>query len=76
MEGIALAQVILAMLPTITTGAEHLFQFVDRVRTAAQQSEEWTPEMEAAFQRELLRKARAPESLTDSALAGSAPAVG
>jgi hypothetical protein len=65
MPAVAFAQVILALLPLVTSGVQHLFAFVADVRAAAQQSAEWPPEAEEAFQRELLRQADSPEALPD-----------
>jgi len=46
---LALAPVILQALPTIEIGAEQLWAWVTSVRTAAQQSTEWTDELEKQF---------------------------
>ncbi len=65
MQAVAIAQAILALMPLVTSGVQHLFAFVSGVRAAAQQYNEWPPEAEEAFQRELLRQADAPESQRD-----------
>lgn len=59
------ASFILEHLPQITVGVEHLFGFVSSVRTAAQQTSEWSDEMEAAYQKRLLAKADLPQSQPD-----------
>jgi hypothetical protein len=56
----ALAQIILQLLPTITTGARELWAFVAKTRIAAQQSGEWSHEAEVAYQAEVLRTATDP----------------
>jgi hypothetical protein len=54
MPAIALAQVLIPMLPTITTGVEHLIAFIMSVRTAAKQTSEWTDKIESDFRGSLL----------------------
>lgn len=65
MTAVALAQAILALIPLATSGTQHLWNFVNATRAATQQTGEWTPEAEAAYQAALLRKADAPESQPD-----------
>ena len=48
-KALALLPVILAAIPTITTGVNYLISWVESVRQALKQSGEWTPEMETAF---------------------------
>lgn len=57
---LALVQVILPLIPSITTGLAELWQFINTVRAAAQQTAEWTPEMEAAYQASLKATATDP----------------
>jgi hypothetical protein len=54
MPAIALVQVLLPMLPTITTGVDHLISFIVSVRTATKQTGEWTAEIETKFRGTLL----------------------
>lgn len=53
MTEVALAQALIAALPTITVGITQLIAWITEVRKAAQQSAAWTPEMESAFLRAL-----------------------
>jgi hypothetical protein len=46
---LALVQIILPLLPSIETGAVQLWNFINSVRSAAQQSAEWTPALEQAY---------------------------
>ena len=46
---LALVQILLPLLPSIETGAVQLWNFINSVRSAAQQSGEWTSEIEAAY---------------------------
>ncbi len=46
---VLLAIQILQALPSITTGFAHLWAYIVSIRAMAQQSNEWTPEAEAAF---------------------------
>ncbi|HWC60860.1 MAG TPA: hypothetical protein VHC44_14285 [Verrucomicrobiae bacterium] len=46
---LALLPVVLQYLPTVESGAEHLWAWVTSVRTAAQQSGEWTADMEQQY---------------------------
>lgn len=64
---LAIVQSLLGFMPLITTGAEHLWDFIHHVRAAAQQSGEWTPELEAAYRVRLAEKADRPESQPDKA---------
>ena len=41
---------ILANLPALITAGHNLFDYIAKVRAAAQQASEWTPEHEAQFQ--------------------------
>lgn len=63
---LALVQVILPLIPKITEGAEELWAFIKRVRSAAQQTTEWTPELEAQYQASLKATANDPAYLPDA----------
>ena len=66
MTAIAVAQAILALMPLITTGTENLVAFIEKVRSAAQQTGEWPPEAEAAYQARILAKADSPAAQPDA----------
>lgn len=66
MNAVAVAQTVLALMPLVTTGTEHLLAFVEKTRAAAQQTGEWPPEAEAAYQARLLAKADSPAAQTDA----------
>jgi hypothetical protein len=48
---------LIALIPTVTTGVGNLISFIAAIRTAAQQSSEWTPALEAAFVNAIIAKA-------------------
>ena len=60
-QAIAIAQVIMALLPTVTSGVEHLIAFVKTVRKSALSNGEWTEEMEQAFRAALLATGSDPK---------------
>jgi hypothetical protein len=55
----ALAAQALQYLPLVVTEVEKLWQWIEGVRAANQQSAEWTPEIEAAYQQRLLERTKA-----------------
>lgn len=55
-----LLPIVLQYLPTIETGAEHLWAWVTSVRAAAQQSGEWTDENETQFRAALQAAGKDP----------------
>lgn len=57
---LALVQIILPLIPQITEGVTELWAFVNKVRAAAQQSREWTAEMELQYQASLKMTATDP----------------
>lgn len=57
---------ILQLIPVVTTGIESLMAFVTATRTAAQQSGDWTPELEKQFVDSLIAKASSPAWKTDA----------
>ena len=63
---LALLPVVLQYLPTVETGAEHLWAWVEGVRSAAQQSAEWTPEMESQYRTALIASGKDPAYQPDS----------
>lgn len=66
MPAVAIAKVVLALLPFVTSGAQYLLEFVRSVRAAALQTGEWPPDVETAYQERLLAKAEKPEAQPDS----------
>jgi hypothetical protein len=63
---LALLPEVLKALPTVETGAEHLWSWVMSLRTAAQQSGEWTDEMENNFRAALQACGKDPAYQPDS----------
>jgi hypothetical protein len=55
---LALLPVVLQYLPTVESGAEHLWAWVMGVRSAAQQSSAWTPDLETNFRAALQATAK------------------
>lgn len=71
MTEVALAAEALQYLPTVVTDVEKLWSWIEGVRSANQQSAEWTPEIETAFQKALLARTQAPEQQPDKPAAGN-----
>lgn len=46
---LALLPQLMALIPSITVGVQHIILWVQSIRSAAQQSGEWTPELENQF---------------------------
>lgn len=63
---LALLPVVLQYLPTIETGVEHLWSWINSVRSAAQQSSEWTEELEAQYRAALQATGSDPAYQPDS----------
>ena len=61
-----LLPIVLQYLPTIETGAEHLWAWVMSVRSAAQQSGEWTDENESQFRAALQASGKDPAYQPDA----------
>jgi hypothetical protein len=57
---IALAQIVIQLLPSITTGVEQLIAYIHQVRTVTQQTGEWTPDLEAKFRASLIACGKDP----------------
>ena len=66
---------VLTYLPQILSAGKTVWEFVEKIREAAQQSAEWTPEHEAQFQAALLAMGNAKESQPDGAASQPAPFV-
>lgn len=58
--------IVIANLPALIKAGQAGFEFVQSVREAAQQNEEWTPEMESVYQTAMNDANNAPESQTDA----------
>jgi hypothetical protein len=65
MGEVALAAEAIQYLPTVVTGVEKLWSWIEGVREANSQTAEWTTEIEAAFQKALLARVSAPEQQPD-----------
>lgn len=73
-NALALATIIMQLLPILQTGTVQLIAFVQAVRTAAQQSNEWTDEQEMLFRANCMAKpddAHTP----DADLPGTIPGI-
>lgn len=60
---------LIALIPTVTTGIGSLIAFIAAIRTAAQQSGEWTPSLEQSFVNAVIAKASTGEWQTDAQIA-------
>ena len=56
----ALIQLAIAILPLVETAVPQFIAFINSLRSAAQQSNEWTPAQEAAYRAALLAKTGDP----------------
>jgi len=66
---LALLPGLIGLIPTITTGLSSLIAFIAAIRTAAQQSNEWTPALEKLFVDSLILKASTNAWKTDAEIA-------
>lgn len=57
---------MIALLPYAVTGVTELIAYIDALKTAAQQSGEWTPEMDAAYRAALFAKTGDPAYKPDA----------
>lgn len=57
---LALVPLIIQLLPTITVGAEKLVAWIQQIRSAAQQTGEWTDDLEKQYQASLILTASDP----------------
>lgn len=60
---------LIALIPTLSVGVANLISFIASVRSAAQQSGEWTPELEKQFVDTLIARGSTDAWKTDAALA-------
>lgn len=65
MTALALAQLAIQLLPTVEIGVTELIAFINTVRTAAQQSAEWSDQAEAAYRAALFAKTNDPAYAPD-----------
>ena len=56
----ALIQLAITILPLVETAVPEFIAFINSLRSAAQQSNEWTPAQEAAYRAALLAKTGDP----------------
>ena len=56
----ALIQLAIAILPLVETAVPEFIAFINSLRSAAQQSNQWTPDQEAAYRAALLAKTGDP----------------
>lgn len=71
---VALIPQILAAIPITQTAIIATVNWINSIRTAAQQSGEWTPEAEAAFAAWAISTLTDPKWLTDDEKAALKPA--
>jgi hypothetical protein len=71
---IALLPQLIALIPTISTGVSNLITFIASVRTAATQTGDWTPALEAQFVAALIASGSSHAWQTDAQLAAAAQA--
>ncbi len=64
---LALLPPLIAEIPAMTSGAAAVIKFISGIRSAAQQSSEWTPELETAFVNALIAKGSSPAWQPDAA---------
>lgn len=67
MQAIAILQLALQILPLVTTGITEFVAWINSLRASLQQTEEWTPELEAAYRAALWAKTQDPAYKPDSA---------
>lgn len=57
--------IILAQLPALIEAGGNLWEYINSIRSAAQQDGEWTPELEQQFQEKLNAAKLAPHQQPD-----------
>lgn len=62
---------LIALIPQIGTGVGQLIAFIAAIRSAAQQTSQWTPELESLFVNTLITKASTDAWKTDAQLAAA-----
>lgn len=64
-ETLAIAQIVMLLLPKITVGVEAIIGWLRSVRTAAKQAGVWTAEMDASYRAALLASGLNPINQPD-----------
>ena len=72
---LALLPQLIALIPLISTGVGELIAFISKIRSAAQQTSQWTPELEAAFINAVLAKGSTDAWKTDAQVAAAKAAA-
>lgn len=63
---IVIAQMVIAALPSLTTGITEAIAFINSIRSAAQQSGEWTADAETAYRNSLWATTQDPAYQPDA----------
>lgn len=66
MGAAAIAQILIAVLPFVTTGVQDLIKTIEANRSDAQGAGEWTPEQETNFRATVFAKTQDPAYAPDS----------
>ncbi|MGB7767439.1 MAG: hypothetical protein WBN22_01100 [Verrucomicrobiia bacterium] len=64
---LAIAQIIIPLLPTLGGDVVSLIDWINSIRSAAQQTGEWTPAMDQAFHQALVAAGQTPAWTPDPA---------
>lgn len=72
---IALMPQIIAGVKEVGIGIQYAIQWIMGIRAAAQQTKEWTPELDEAFIQLLFTQATSPEQKTDAQIEADAQAA-
>lgn len=70
---LAILPQIIALIPIITTGVEHIIAWINSIRTAAQQTGQWTPALETAFLEALIATKLDPAYQPDAPTKATVP---
>ena len=62
---LALLPGVIALIPTISSGVQSIIALVNSIRKAAQQSGEWTPDLDRQFMDALIATATDPKWQSD-----------
>jgi hypothetical protein len=62
----AIIQLALALLPLVQQGVPQFIAWIESLKHAAQQNDEWTPELDAAHRAALFAKTNDPAYLQDA----------
>jgi hypothetical protein len=72
---LALLPQLIALIPVVSTGVGDLIAFISSIRTAASQTSQWTPALEAQFVNALIAKGSTNAWMTDSQVAAAKAAA-